>query len=32
MPNEDRFAIFLKMADLLAGPYRQILNASTMVC
>jgi 1-pyrroline-5-carboxylate dehydrogenase len=31
MPNEDRFAIFLKMADLLAGPYRQVLNASTML-
>lgn len=24
-------AIFLKMADLLAGPYRQILNAATIV-
>ncbi|HSG09567.1 MAG TPA: L-glutamate gamma-semialdehyde dehydrogenase, partial [Longimicrobiales bacterium] len=29
---EDRASIFLKAADLLAGPYRQILNASTMLC
>jgi 1-pyrroline-5-carboxylate dehydrogenase len=28
---EDRAAIFLKAADLLAGPWRQILNASTML-
>ncbi len=28
---EDRAAIFLKAADLLAGPYRQILNAATML-
>ncbi|HKJ01592.1 MAG TPA: L-glutamate gamma-semialdehyde dehydrogenase [Longimicrobiales bacterium] len=28
---EDRASIFLKAADLLAGPYRQILNASTML-
>jgi 1-pyrroline-5-carboxylate dehydrogenase len=27
---EHRAAIFLKAADLLAGPYRQILNAATM--
>ncbi len=27
---EDRAAVFLKAADLLAGPWRQILNASTM--
>ena len=27
----DRAAIFLKAADLLAGPYRYILNASTML-
>ncbi|MGD8320155.1 MAG: L-glutamate gamma-semialdehyde dehydrogenase [Gemmatimonadota bacterium] len=28
---EDRAAVFLKAADLLAGPWRQILNASTML-
>jgi 1-pyrroline-5-carboxylate dehydrogenase len=28
---EDRAAIFLKAADLLAGPWRQTLNASTML-
>ena len=28
---EDRAAIFLKAAELLAGPWRQILNASTML-
>lgn len=28
---EDRAAIFLKAAELLAGPYRQLLNASTML-
>ena len=28
---EDRAAIFLKAADLLAGPWRQVLNASTML-
>ncbi len=28
---KDRAAIFLKAADLLAGPYRQILNAATML-
>ncbi|MEI6079018.1 MAG: L-glutamate gamma-semialdehyde dehydrogenase [bacterium] len=27
----DRAAIFLKAADLLAGPYRYVLNASTML-
>lgn len=27
----DRAAVFLKAADLLAGPHRQILNASTML-
>ena len=27
----DRAAVFLKAADLLAGPWRQVLNASTMV-
>ena len=31
MPWQDRAAIFLKAADLLAGPYRDILNASTML-
>jgi len=28
---EDRASIFLKAADLLAGPWRQVLNASTML-
>jgi 1-pyrroline-5-carboxylate dehydrogenase len=28
---EDRAAIFLKAADLLAGPFRQSINASTML-
>jgi 1-pyrroline-5-carboxylate dehydrogenase len=28
----DRAAIFLKAAELLAGPYRQRLNAATMLC
>ncbi|MBI4403015.1 MAG: L-glutamate gamma-semialdehyde dehydrogenase [Deltaproteobacteria bacterium] len=31
MPYEDRAAIFLKAADLLAGPYRSVLNAATML-
>ncbi|MFT3737708.1 MAG: L-glutamate gamma-semialdehyde dehydrogenase [Breznakibacter sp.] len=31
MPWEQRASIFLKAADLLAGPYRQILNAATML-
>jgi len=31
MPWEDRAAIFLRMAVLLAGPYRDLLNASTML-
>jgi 1-pyrroline-5-carboxylate dehydrogenase len=31
MPWEHRAAIFLKAADLLSGPYRQILNAATML-
>jgi 1-pyrroline-5-carboxylate dehydrogenase len=30
MPWQDRAAIFLKAADLLAGPYRDTLNAATM--
>ncbi len=28
---DDRAAIFLKAADLLAGPWRQVINASTML-
>ena len=28
---EDRAAVFLKAADLLAGPWRQVLNAATML-
>lgn len=31
MPWEHRAAIFLKAADLLAGPYRHIVNAATML-
>jgi 1-pyrroline-5-carboxylate dehydrogenase len=31
MPWEDRAAIFLKAADLLAGPWRFTLNAATML-
>jgi len=31
MPWEHRIAIFLKMADLLAGPWRSTLNAATML-
>ncbi|MEK7483289.1 MAG: L-glutamate gamma-semialdehyde dehydrogenase [Planctomycetota bacterium] len=31
MPWEHRVSIFLKAAELLAGPYRDILNASTML-
>lgn len=31
MPWEHRVAIFLKMADLLAGPWRSTLNAATML-
>jgi len=31
MPWEDRAAIFLRMAILLAGPYRDLLNAATML-
>ena len=30
-PWEERAAIFLKAADLLAGPYRHVLNAATML-
>jgi 1-pyrroline-5-carboxylate dehydrogenase len=28
---EDRAAVFLRAAELLAGPYRQVLNAATML-
>jgi 1-pyrroline-5-carboxylate dehydrogenase len=31
MPWQERTAIFLKAADLLAGPYRDTLNAATML-
>jgi len=31
MPFSERAAIFLKAADLLAGPYRYIVNAATML-
>ncbi len=31
MDWQDRAAIFLKAADLLAGPYRQVINAATML-
>ncbi len=31
MAWQDRAAIFLKAADLLAGPYRDVLNAATML-
>ncbi len=31
MAPEDRLAIFLKAADMLAGPHRQLLNAATML-
>lgn len=32
MPWQERAAIFLKAADLLSGPYRQRINAATMLC
>jgi len=32
MEPHDRAAIFLRAADLLAGPWRQVLNAATMLC
>jgi 1-pyrroline-5-carboxylate dehydrogenase len=32
MSWHDRAAIFLKAAELLAGPYRAILNAATILC
>ena len=31
MAPQDRAAIFLRAADLLAGPWRQVLNAATML-
>jgi 1-pyrroline-5-carboxylate dehydrogenase len=31
MPWEDRAAVFLRAAELLAGPWRQTLNAATML-
>ncbi|MBT8270859.1 MAG: L-glutamate gamma-semialdehyde dehydrogenase [Bacteroidia bacterium] len=31
-PWQDRAAIFLKAAELLAGPFRDRLNAATMIC
>jgi 1-pyrroline-5-carboxylate dehydrogenase len=31
LPGKQRAAIFLKAADLLAGPYRYIMNATTML-
>jgi 1-pyrroline-5-carboxylate dehydrogenase len=31
IPWEHRAAVFLKAADLLAGPYRMVLNAATML-
>ncbi len=31
LPWEARAAVFLKAADLLAGPWRQVLNAATML-
>jgi 1-pyrroline-5-carboxylate dehydrogenase len=32
MPWQSRAAIFLKAADLLSGPYRDKMNAATMLC
>ncbi|MCK5848574.1 MAG: L-glutamate gamma-semialdehyde dehydrogenase [Caldisericia bacterium] len=32
MPWEERAAIFLRAAELLAGPYRAEMNAATMLC
>ncbi|MGI9525706.1 MAG: L-glutamate gamma-semialdehyde dehydrogenase [Weeksellaceae bacterium] len=32
LPWEHRASIFLKAADLIAGPYRARVNASTMIC
>ena len=32
MPWQERASIFLKAADLIAGPYRARMNAATMLC
>lgn len=32
LPWEERVAVFLKAAELLSGPWRDIINASTMLC
>lgn len=32
LPWEERVAVFLKAAELLRGPWRDIINASTMLC
>ncbi len=32
MPWEERVAVFLRAAELLAGPYRAEMNAATMLC
>ena len=32
MPWQERAAVFIKAADLLAGPYRAKMNAATMLC
>ncbi|MCO5269138.1 MAG: L-glutamate gamma-semialdehyde dehydrogenase [Brumimicrobium sp.] len=32
LPWEERASIFLKAADLMAGPYRDKINAATMLC
>ena len=31
LPWEQRAAVFLRMADMLAGPYRDLINAATML-
>ncbi|MGH3450863.1 MAG: aldehyde dehydrogenase family protein, partial [Haloechinothrix sp.] len=31
LPFDERAAVFLRAADLIAGPYRDVLNASTML-
>lgn len=32
MPTEHRLAVFMKAAELLSGPYRDQVNAATMLC
>lgn len=32
MPTEHRLSIFMKAAELLTGPYRDMVNAATMLC